>query len=448
MALPPGYTTPAWFQLLHWVLNPVDFLERGARRWGGTFTTRLPGTDPIVVVSDPQAIRDIFLGPADVLAAGEGNFVVEPLVGPGSLLLLDGDRHLHERRLMLPPFHGERMKTYGETMRACVDIEIDRWRAGDTFPIHEAMQRITLDVVIATVFGVQDPARRLWWRERLSALLALATSPWVMAMAYALRARRMIPLLRVGLDPIHFGPFRLDLGRVLPTTRMARLSRDVRLGLSQEIHERRAHPGDDILSLLIQARDDAGHALSETDLQDQMLTLLVAGHETTATTLTFAVQDLLRHPQALARIQQSAYRTDAIKETLRLTPIVPLIARRLKAPFTAGGIEYPTGVILAPSPYLVHRRAELGPDRLEYRPGRFETWKPTPYEYLPFGGGVRRCLGAAFANAEMHVVLEAIFSRATLRLVRREPARVVRRGVTLYPAGGVPVKVVATSPFR
>jgi cytochrome P450 family 110 len=439
--LPPGPTSPALVQALHLWLRPVAFVEECRRRFGEPFTLRLPGFAPEVHFSDPEAIREIFTADAEDLRAGEANVILEPLLGAHSLLLLDGSRHLRERRLLLPPFHGERMQAYGETMRDITDREIGGWQVGHPFPIRQAMQRITLDVIMRTVFGVEDGPRLATLRERIERVLAVGTNPTI-----------LLPLLR------------RDLGPLSPWGRLVRARREVHDILAAEIERRRAPEAparDDILSLLVAARDEDGRPMPDEDLRDQMITLLFAGHETTATALAWAVYRILERPDVLEAIRAEYHRVvgsgsfraehvahltylDAtVKEALRLDPIIPDIGRRLVRPMQIGGWRLPAGVVAAPSIYLAHRRPDRWPEPEQFRPERFLGARPGPYEFLPFGGGVRRCLGMAFALYEMKVVLARVLSRVDLRLKSGYRARTVRRSITLAPSQGVPVVMVA-----
>jgi cytochrome P450/predicted unusual protein kinase regulating ubiquinone biosynthesis (AarF/ABC1/UbiB family) len=434
--LPPGPDEPPMLQALRWVQWPVPFLEECARRWGDSFTLRLPGGPPIVLFSDPEAIRQIFTGHEDELRAGEANVRLEPLLGRHSLLLLDGAEHLHERRLLQPPFHGERMQAYGEVMRAVVDRAIDAWPVGRPFPIQPEMQGITLDVILRTVFGLGEGAALAPLRARLAELLALAASPEALLAASQNGNPRS------------------------PGARLLALRAEVDDLLYAEIRARRAAGGagrDDVLSLLLEARDEAGEPMTDVELRDELITLLVAGHETTATALAWAVHRILESPAVLERLRAELgaaakagrptaaelarleYLDATVRETLRLNPIIPLVGRRLARPMRIGGRDLPAGVVAAPCIYLAHRRPERWPEPERFRPERFLDARPGPYEFLPFGGGVRRCLGMAFALYEMKIVLGEVLSRAALQPAPGYAVRLVRRNITLAPSGGVPV---------
>jgi cytochrome P450 len=434
--LPPGPSMPGIVQAFHLWRRPLPFMDECTRRFGDCFTIRIPSLATDVFFSDPEAVREIFTADVDDARAGEANTVVEPLLGTRSLLLLDGSRHLRERRLMMPPFHGERMQAYGEVMRDITDHEIDRWPVGRRFPIRLAMQRITLDVIIRTVFGVDEGPLLEHLRDRLASLLAVGANPTI-----------LLPLLQ------------RDLGPWSPWGRLVRARRDVRALLGAEIARRRADAvsGDDVLGMLVAARDEDGQPLSDEDLTDQMMTLLFAGHETTATALAWTFHRVLERPDVLAALRgeyrrvvgvgplrpehigRLEYLDGVVKETMRLDPIIPEVGRRLSRPLRIGGWDLPAGVVVAPAIYLVHRRADRWPDPERFVPERFVGARPGPYEFFPFGGGVRRCIGMAFALYEMKIVLSRVLARTDLTIAPGYRARPVRRAVTLAPSRGMPV---------
>jgi cytochrome P450 len=423
-------------------------MEKCARRFGDCFTVgfpivpgtrRRPRRPTFVFFSDPDAIRTIFTGDEEQLRAGEANAFLEPILGEHSLLLLDGARHLHERRMVQPPFHGERMQAYGEVMRDVTARAVAAWPAGRPFPIHPEMQRITLEVILRTVFGVDEGPRLVRLRDLLTEILAIGSNPFVLV-------------------------FQVDLGRWTPWGRLMRLVREVDDMLLAEIARRRAANPErqsDVLSMLIAARDEQGEPMSDRQLRDEMFTLLVAGHETTATSLAWTFHRILRHGDVRERLRAELARVvgrgplqprhvpaleylDAtVKETLRLNPIIPLVGRRLEAPMTIGGRRLPPGVIATPCIYLAHRRPDLWPEPRRFQPERFLGARPSPYAYFPFGGGVRRCIGMAFALYEMKIVLAEVLSRVVLHAAPDHRVRVVRRSITLAPSDGMPVVVAA-----
>jgi cytochrome P450 len=438
--LPPGPAGSSFRHLLRWIRNPIGLMEEGARDFGDCFTVRFPSlpwlapNPPIVFFSDPAAVREIFTADNDRAHAGEANVDLAPLLGEHSLLLLDGPRHLRERRLMQPPFHGERMLAYGRVMQETTDLVVAGWPIGRPFPVRPEMQRITLDVIMRTVFGVTKGLDGLG--AALTRLLDAGTNPLAM----------LVPL---------------ELGGLTPRGRFARVAREVDAALFAEIARRRAGEGlgDDILSILVAARDEAGEPMSDAELRDEMITLLVAGYETTATALAWAFHRILSTPAVLERIQAEiaevvgdgpvrpehvsrlAFVDATAKETLRLNPVVPLVGRVLKAPMRIGGVDLPEGVVAAPCIYLAHRRSDVYPDPERFDPERFLGKPANPYTFFPFGGGVRRCIGMAFALYEMKIVLASILARVTLRAAPGTRVTVVPKTFLFAPSGGMPVVV-------
>jgi cytochrome P450 len=375
-----------------WIVRPIPFLERCARKYGDFFTVRFPvGT--VVFVSNPEVIKQIFQGDPDVLHAGEANAApLEPLMGKNSVLLLDGPEHMRQRKLMLPSFHGERMQRYGDLMREIAEDEIRGWPVGRPFPLRPRSQAITLEIIMRTVFGIEDVERLAHLRDRLGRMLDIGTHPTALA---------SIVLL----------PIRRTIGRRV-WGRFQRLRDDVDAVLYDEIARRRDDPAtagrDDVLSILLQARDEQGNPMTDLELRDELMTLLVAGHETTATAIAWAFDLLLRHPAELARLQteldgteNDEYLDAVIKETLRLRPVVPGVVRKLTEPLELYGYELPAGIRVAPNIYLTHRRPDVHPEPDRFRPERFLEQPADTYSWIPFGGGIRRCLGASFAIYEM-----------------------------------------------
>ncbi|MCW5893070.1 MAG: cytochrome P450 [bacterium] len=430
--LPPGPAEPPLLQAMRWIQWPFPFLDECARRFGDVFTVRLPGRPPLVMVSHPEAIRDLFTGSEEDLRAGEANALLEPLLGRHSLLLLDGREHLNERRIVQPPFQGERMQSYGDSMRDIARRDVDAWPVGQPFALHPHMQRITLDVILRTVFGMDEGPKMDSLRGGLRDLLGVSSNPQIL---------------------IAIANGRVDGPAARPLRVRARVDEE----LFAEIARRRTMPAEgrhDVLSVLLAARDEQGEPLSDQALRDELVTMLVAGHETTATSLAWAVHHVLAHPEVRARLEAELapahtpaeivrleYLDAVCKETLRLTPIVPIVGRRLTRPLRIGGVDLPAGVVAAPCIILAHRRPERWPEPERFRPERFLEAKPTAFEFLPFGGGVRRCLGAAFALYEMKIVLAEVLTRVALRPAPGYQVRVVRRSVTLAPSEGMPVVV-------
>jgi len=435
---PAGPRAPAVAQTLRWLSRPIPMLEACARRYGDTFTIRLSAFPPIVLFSDPAAVKEIFTADPETLRGGEANGVLAPFVGNDSVLLTDGARHRRKRRLMMPPFHGERMQLYGEVMRAITDRVIDEWPIGTAFPIHVETQRITLDVILRAVFGLDEDGTLAALRTRMVEGATVVTDHPMLMMKALQR----------------------DLGPLTAWRRVTRLRDEVDRMLFAEFARRRAEQRSDrtdVLTMLLAARDEDGEPMSDQELRDEMVTLLLAGHETTATTLAWVLQYVLSHPEVHARLREEIaaypdpervpgsadlpYLDATIKETQRLMPIIPMVGRRLHAPMTIGGRDLPADVVAGPCMYLTHRRPDLWEEPAAFRPERFLGKRPTPYEFFPFGGGNRACLGAAFASFEMKIVLARMLTRCELRGVPGYRARIVRRGVAFAPSEGMPVVV-------
>jgi cytochrome P450 len=420
---PPGPRIPRHLLGAYWLLAEHDLLERCRRRYGNIFSLRIWPVGFLVVVADPAEIKRIFTGDPDQLRAGEGNGVMEPVAGPESVLLLDGKRHLNRRKLMLPPFHGERMSVYDQLIAEITDEEIDRWPLDTTFSAHESMQRITLRVILRAVLGVEDAARRAELERLLPKLLNSPALIW--------------PVLQ------------RDIGPRSPWQRFVALRERVDRMLFEEIARKRSDPDlaehADILSMLVQARDEHGEAMSDEELRDQLITLLLAGHETTAAGLAWMFERTLRTPAVHARLRTAVAEDDDrylecfIKEGLRLRPVVPLAARQVVEPFEVGGYTVPTGSLLTCSMILTHSRADLYPEPDAFRPERFMEDAPDTYTWIPFGGGVRRCIGAAFATFEMKIILRRVFARCELQAPDPKPERPRRRFVTYPPSRGARV---------
>jgi len=403
-------------------------MENAARRYGDMFTLRITHEGTWVFVSDPDAVRQIFTGDPRLLHAGEANIVLLPVLGSHSVLLLDDDAHMAQRKLMLPSFHGERMRSYEQTMADVAARAIEQWPAGVPAPAWPTMQAVTLEVIMRTVFGVRDTERLERLGDVLRSSIAWLTDRRRMGQLALLGARRIEErgTLRAALDP---------------TDAL----------IYEEIRARRDAPDlaerDDVLSLLLQARHDDGSPMTDRELRDELMTLLVAGHETSATALAWALEALTHHPAALERLRdevdagEDAYLDAVVKETLRLRPVIALVLRRLIEPMEIGGHMLPAGVNVAPCIYLLHRRADVYDEPRAFRPERFLEKPPGTYTWIPFGGGVRRCLGASFAQFEMKVVLRELVARLDIRAARAEPERRVRRAIVFAPHRGGEVVV-------
>jgi cytochrome P450 len=427
MPLPPGPREPSWLQAARWWTRPVPFMERCRARYGPRFTIRLLGLPPFVMLTDPGEIKEVFTAPPEVLHPGQGAGLLRPIVGSNSLILLDEGAHLSQRRLMLPAFHGERIARLTDVMAEVAGAEIDGWPRHERTALHPRLQALTLEIILRTVFGLEEGARLERLRRSLTDILATATSP-----------TSTLP------------PLQHDLGPRTPWGRFVRLRDKVDAELFALIDERRAEAGerDDVLALLLAARHEDGSPMSDQELRDELMTLLVAGHETTASQLAFAFERLVRTPAVLARLTAEladgggdAYLTATVQETLRRRPVLPNAApRAVMQEIEVGGQRYPPGVCLVPNAYLIHHDSTIYPEPYAFRPERFLDESPGTYTWIPFGGGRRRCLGAAFATVEMQVVLRAVLGRTSPRAAgdgRLEVSR--RRSITLSPREGAEV---------
>jgi cytochrome P450 len=443
MSLPPGPRIPALVQTLWYVTRPNEFFEWLGRTYGEAFTIRTIAFGTEVCVSRPEAIKQVFTGDPEMLRAGEANAVLRPVVGPSSVLLLDGAAHMRQRRLMLPPFHGERMSAYTSIMVDATERALERADRGDAFALRPIAQRITLDIILRAVFGVEDAAEQRALGDALRALLDRGASPVAGIL-------NLVPALQ------------RDLGRLTPWAGFMRARRDADDLLYAQIARRRAAPagnGADVLSLLLQARDEQGQPMTDAELRDELTTLLTAGHETTATTLCWLFEEILAHREVLdaidaeladvtgggaleaAHVPRLRVLDAAIKETMRLHPVIPAVGRKLKAPTRIAGWDLPAGVMVVPAIHLTHRLPDLYPEPSRFRIERFLDKKPDPYAWLPFGGGVRRCVGMAFALHELKVVTATVLTRRRVRLAGRPRPRTVLRGITHAPAGATSVIV-------
>ncbi len=422
-SLPPGPRAPSPIQLLGAWTRPTASLHRLRRDYGKRVTVRLPFQPPFVILSDPVDIRELFTAAPEQIHPGEGARILEPLVGRHSVILLDEAAHLEQRRLMLPAFHGERMQQLAGLMTELAEREADLWPTGEPVALHPRLQRVTLEIVLRTVFGLQRGARLDRLRDLLTAVLAFGENP----LSVVPQMKRM--------------------------RRWSRWQRAFEASLEQTdeeiyalIEARRAADapaGDDILGTLLDARHEDDSPMSPTEVRDELMTALVAGHETTASQLAWALERLSREPAARSRLvaeldagQADAYLSATINEILRLRPVLPNAEPRLtKQKVEVGGFSYPAGVALLASAYLVHHDPELYPEPHAFRPERFLERPPGTYTWIPFGGGRRRCLGASFAVAEMKIVLRTVLSRYELHPAGLRPETTRRRSITFSPRG-------------
>lgn len=429
--LPPGPKQPRYAQALQWVMRPQEFAVRQRERFGDVFTLEFIDGQPLVVLSDPEDVRTVFTGSAEVMHAGEANKLLAPILGSRSILLLDEAEHLRHRRLLLPPFHGERMLRYEQIMAEAAQRELATWQDGETIEMLPRMQAITLEVIMRAVFGIEDGLGKERLRVLLRTMLQQTTDMRQMALSLILGPDS--ERLQQRLDEV-LRPVDEELYRVIAEHRGA-----------PDLEQR-----EDILSMLLLARDEDGEPLSDEELRDELMTLLLAGHETTASSLSWAFEQLTQRPQTLERLteelrggEDEAYVDAVIQETMRLRPVLPIVVRLLKQPITVGQGRFrlPAGTRVAPAIMLVHLRDDIYPEPFEFRPERFIETPPGTYTWIPFGGGMRRCVGSAFALFEMRAVLRAVLTTFDIEAVGG-PERIARRSLTIVPDHGGRVRVV------
>jgi cytochrome P450 len=419
--MPPGPRLPRVVQTAGFMLGGVRFLDSCRRRYGNAVTFSTLFDDRFVMVFDPELVKQVFQGSNAQLHAGEANALLGPIVGERSVLLLDGAEHLRHRKLMLPAFHGRQMLAHTETMRACADLEIDSWPVGEPFAVLPSMQSLTLRVILRAVFGYETGPAEAELRGRLRAMLDPLARPRGMVIMRALLRRRPDPSTAVQA----FEERRKAVDEII----------------YDEIARRRQEPDldqrDDVFSALLLARDEQGEPLTDREVRDELLTLLLAGHETTANGLAWTIDMLLHDQRALdvAKRREERYLDAVVKEALRIRPVIPAVGR-----VALNGYEVPVGVEINPSIRTIHRRPDLYPSPGMFWPERFlGDDPPDTYTWLPFGGGTRRCLGASFAQTEMRIVLERVLARAELKAADPERAKGQLRAITLSPKGGVRV---------
>jgi cytochrome P450 len=429
-------------RLINWILNPIPILENAFQHYGENFILNLGRFAPFAFFSDPKAIEQIFQLKDDDVSVGTSNRILRRSLGDNSILLLDGDRHQRQRQLLMPPFHGERMRAYGDLIGQITRDVLDSWTPGNTMAMRPEMQAISIQVIIQAIFGVYDSDRAQQLRQCTSDLLHLSTS-------------------KLGFAGALFPILQRDFGAWSPGGKFVRLRQNVDELIYAEINERRSHPDPDrtdVLNLLLSATDEQGQGMSDVELRDELMTLLLAGHETTATALSWAVYWIYRDPELLKKLRQEL--TDApsdamslmrlpllnavCMETLRIYPVAFIAGPRLTLkPVTIMGQRFEANVLLTPCIYLTHHRPDLYPDADTFRPERFLDRQFSAFEFFPFGGGNRRCIGSAFAMFEMKLVLAELIQKWELAIAESNPVKPVRRGVTIAPETGIQVRVVA-----
>jgi cytochrome P450 len=439
-SLPPGPKLPPLAQTLWYVARPVEFFDYVGQKYGDTVTIRTVAFGTEILFSRPEAIKEVFTGDAEILRAGEANAALGPFLGSNSVLLLDGAAHMRQRRLMLPPFHGERMSAYTTIMVEATERALASWPRGETRVLRPIAQRITLDIIVRAVFGAgSESGQAADLGDAMRALLDRTAAPLASLV-------NLIPALQKNLGPL---------------TPWAAFER-ARDAVDEKVyaliaHRRKSARGADILSLLLDAKDEDGKPMTDRELRDELMTLLAAGHETTATTLCWLMEELLARPEVMraidaeladvvgngalepSHVPRLRVLDSAIKEAMRMHPVIPAVGRKLKAPTTIAGWDLPAGVSVVPAIQLTHRLPDIYPDPNTFKIDRFLDKKVDPYAWLPFGGGVRRCIGMAFALHELKVVTATMLARRKLRLKKNGVARAVLAGITHAPAGGTAI---------
>ncbi|MBF2066052.1 MAG: cytochrome P450 [Calothrix sp. C42_A2020_038] len=438
---PNSITSPSWWQLINWISDPIGFQRKYSQKYGDIFSMHLSGIGSSVIVGNPQAIQEIF-NQDSKFDVGRGNELAKPLLGENSLILLDGGRHRRERKLLMPPFHGEKLQAYAKQICLITEQTGSQWQINQPFVVRSTMQKISLEVILQIVFGLSQGERYEQLKPLLTSWLDMTDSP-----------------LRSSMLFLRF--LQKDWGIWTPWGRMKQRQRQIHDLLQAEITEKRTKQdstGGDVLSLMMAAQDENGQVMSDEELRDELLTILFAGHETTATTLSWAFYQILRHPDILEKLQheldslgnnhnpmeiaQLPHLTAVCQETLRMYPVIPALFPRIaKSSIKIAGYEFGAETTFLPSIYLVHYREDLYPNPQQFKPERFLERQYSPAEYLPFGGGSRRCLGYALAQLEMKLVLATILSKYQLVLAEDKPIKIQRRGFTLAPKGGVRIMI-------
>ncbi|WP_299486383.1 cytochrome P450 [Acaryochloris sp. IP29b_bin.137] len=440
----PEVQSPIWLQTLQSIVNPIPYLEKAHVEHGDIFVGRSWGFPPFILLNHPKAIEQVFTTDPNYFDSVSGNQIISPITGDQGLILLEGKAHQKRRKLMMPTFHGERMRAYGEAICAIATQVSQEWSQNQPFVMRSATQEITLRVILRTIFGINNNERFQQLRQLLDEMLHTFDTP-------------------LGSSHLFLTGLQKDLGPWSLWGKFLRRRQAINALLLAEIQGRRQQPlGQDILSLLLAARDEQGEPMSDAELRDELMTLLFAGHETTASALAWAFYWIHQVPEVRTKllaelrditpdtdpseIAKLPYLSAVCSETLRIYPLVLFtFSRTLKQPLRVMGYDLPVGAMLTPCIYLVHHREELYPNPHTFWPGRFLERQFSPYEYFPFGGSNRRCVGYAFALFEMKLVLATILKQTSLQLVSPKPIQPVRRGITFTPAGGVPMVVTGAA---
>jgi cytochrome P450 family 135 len=430
--MPPGPRTPGFIQTLEWMYRPTSFVESCRRRYGDIFSLRLGPGRNTVVIAEPVAARRVMRGDPEVFRAGDANGILKPVVGPASLLVLDGDEHMRHRRILLPAFGANHGPAFVETVSAATRDRLASWRVGETVKLQQEMEAISLEATLQLALGPGPDDRLEQFRVLVPDMMRRCASPFT-----------LLPY------------FRHELGGTTPYARLRQVLGALDDLFNDAIVERQASPIEgvtDILSLLCAATDESGTPLSNRQIRDELLTMIMAGYETTTSALAWTFERLLRSPEVMDRLQDDlargsdSYLDAVVKEVLRLRPVVPVLARKVREDVALNGHVIPGGSVMMVSIYLLHRDPGLHADPTEFRPERFLNGEGEPW--MPFGGGVRRCLGASFAQLEMKAVIREVLAAATLRALDPADEPMARRRFTLAPAHGAQATVEGVSSLQ
>jgi cytochrome P450 len=444
--LPPGPGAPAWWQLVRFAGDPLGLLDECRRRYGDAFTLHIAGNGRFVMLSDPEAVREVFRGDPDVLHSGEANSLFTPTVGRNSVLVLDGAPHARQRRVVVPPLKGERMRAFFDAMRLEALDAVRAWPVGAPFPTLPSMRRATLRVILRTGLGLDAGPEMDRFERKMERFLSNGRQ------RYALVLMTVVPIQR------------LSGSRWVPLFRqLSDLDDDLFAFIAARRRGDHSPAGENVLDDLLAAAHEDGTPLGDREVRDALLTILIAGHDTTALALAGALSEIAGHPEVVERLSDELarvtgggppeaehlpaleYLEGAIRESLRLRPVAPFVVRKTVQPFAAGGRQYPAGVLLCPCSYLVHRREELYPKPDQFRPERFLERKFGPHEWFPFGGGNRVCLGMPFALYEMKVLLATVLSQVRPSRLAGARSRARRYGIVLGPDDGGTIVVRPTA---
>ncbi|MEM7580175.1 MAG: cytochrome P450 [Mastigocoleus sp.] len=437
MKLPQSYQAPAFTQRLQWLFNPLPLMETCFQKYGDSFTLQLIGGRNFAFFSNPQAIKEVFELSEDKFDAGKGSNILVPLLGEQSVIIIDGKDHQKQRKLLTPPFHGDRMKSYGEIISNTTQEVINKLQIGEAFEVRSLTQSISLKVIVKAVFGITEGERYEQIQKLLYSILEISGST-------------------LGTIFLFYRFLQQDLGNWSPWGKFLRLREQIDKLIYTEIQERRDNSDtsrSDILSLMMSARDEDDQPMTDKQLRDELMTLLFAGHETTASALVWALYWIHAlpsvHTKLLAELDNSndskdisnitklPYLNAVCNETLRIYPIAPIVFPRiLKSPVKILDYEFPAGYVLAPCIYLTHHQPDLYPESQKFKPERFLERQFTQYEFIAFGGGTRRCIGRAFAMFEMKLVLTTILKNIELKLTENADVKPIRRGITIAPSSG------------